>query len=506
MSTNNVTNNNPFSAVPLGQSLQVQNSTEGESTTSQVAKRKLEEFQEMNPDLAQQNPEGKKHQKIEGLTPTEILPYELWMYLFSFADFKTLSSLRGVSKEFRKIVHKTLEYGLRVMDPSVLNFIGKASETWQKFPLTVMVPPPQNGSPPEEFDLTVEDQKTFNLNPVLTEFFTFTYQPVPITCRSEKQIAIEEWDDMLRVSCIFLERAPSLKALDLSNIWNNDKNEEESVVDSHHLDFGRIISNVSPTLEYLDASHNSLEVSAVFGILKTHGLELKTLLLNNTQIQNDKNSPEVDLNDLPKTLRSLKLDSLDDVVDKNPFQLTGNFPTSLTKLSLADNMFLEISLPALPSSLKYLNLSAMRIPDSEGVPMPFFEERTLSIIRDFPFQSLKILILKNNFLMDDDLQVIMQNPDSSLEKIDLSENFINLLEIDPETFRFPSRLEHLNLESNAIHRLHHFYPLLLNHVLRLLRAKKPISLKKISIKKNRLDPGVLEELKKVSEVKELFEW
>jgi hypothetical protein len=486
--TNNITNNNPYGAVPPGQYVQVQNSTEGESTTSQVAKRKFEDFQAQNSDLAQQNPEEIKHQKIEP-TPTDIFPYELWMYLFSFADFKTLSSLRGVSKEFRVIVHKTLEYGLRVMNPMVLTYIRRASKTWMNFTITVKI----NRKEPH-----LTDQKEFNLNPIRTELFRYSVPAIDLKFCADDQLRLLDWYEVYRLTCVFLKRAPNLTALDLSKSWKDDKNKDE--FDINHSDLRRMISNVS-SLERLDLSDNFLEVSAVLETLKTHGFALKTLFLECTFLQS-KELTTIDLNDLPKTLRSLNLDSLRKMKNQIPlFQLTGDFPTSLTELSLANNIFPKSSLPALSSSLKYLNLSALRIKDEEvkdeEVIGPFFEERSLSIIGNLPFQSLKILTLKDNFLTDEALQIILQNPDSPLEKIDLSMNFITL---EKTIAALPSRLKRLNLDSNAIRRLDQLYCL----VLKALIVAPSSSLEEISIKDNLLDAGVFEEF--IPQVTKLFKW
>jgi hypothetical protein len=473
MTINNITNNNSFGAGPPGQPFQVQNSTEGESTTNRVVKRKLEEFQETNTDLAQQNPEGIKHQKIETRTLSEILPNELWTLLLSFLDFKDLPSLRLSSKEFHHLAHATLKCGLKTMDSHVMHYIGKASEMWN---LSIKLDP-------------------MNLTPIHTKIFKMLRDlpPEKFFCGGQSN---DDWERMLSMMHEFLDRAPSLEFLDLYNVWH--RVEDENNIELPLLDLEGIMSGVSPTFEHLDLSHNYLEIPAVLATLKTHGFALKTLFLNDTLLQNkkslteNKELPTVDLNDLPRTLHSLKLESLKKIDNQIPlFQLTGDFPTSLTKLSLADNNILpENSLPSLPTSLTYLNCSWMRANNNDA---PFFKESDLSRIKEFPFGSLVTLNLSNNQLTDKSLEVIIHNPDSPLKKIDLSGNHIMFKEIDLET-RFPRTLTLLNLGRNRIRRLDRLIALVFYQK---LTKKMPISINRIVLEGNPLKERAYEDIKKL---------
>jgi hypothetical protein len=648
MTTNNVTNNNPYGAVPQGQSFQVQNYTEGESTTNRVAKRKLEEFETTNTDLAQQNLEGIKHRKIEPRTLSEIFPYELWTYIFSFLDFKDFPSLRLASKELRDLAHETLKCGLEIMTYETLFYIEEVSKRWN---LTIQLEP-------------------FNLNPINTKFYKVSDDPN--SSAFSLPPIYNDWEQEQKIHCYFLKRADSLTALDLSEMF--DQEEDKESVDANRTDLRRLMENVSSSLKRLDLSNNYFEIPAVLSILKTHDCALKTLFLNNTLLPSPTENKEfstVALNDFPRTLQSLNLESLKKIDNQTPsFQLTGDFPTALTKLSLADNILSENNLPALPSSLTYLNLRAMRINDREtpffmesdfsrikefsfgslvtlnlsnnrltelkeimsklssslehldlsynyleipavlatlkthgcvlktlnlhgtlsqnektptvdlndlprtlksltlqslnldslkiitqipsfqltgdfptsltnlslsgnilpenslpslpsalehldfsamrkqnikGKVIAFFEDGNLSAIGNFPFKSLRTLNLNNNALTDKALGVIfMQNPNSPLEEIDLSSNLIALKWIDSATFRFPFCLKHLKLDNNLIRRLDLFNYLLIDY---LLAAKTPISLKEISIKKNPLrDSGIREHLTNLPKVKKLFKW
>jgi hypothetical protein len=407
--TRTSSDNNSFGAVPPGQYVQVQNSTEGESTTNRGAKRKLDEFQETNTDLAQQSIEGIKHQKIELMgppTPCGIFPNEIYINIFSFLDFKTLSSLRCFSSVFCDNVHKTLEHGLRVMDPMVLNFIGKASETWKNFTMTV-------------------EYKNFNLNPIQTKFYSFySLQPISPEFIYSEQIALYEWDDLYEVACVFLTRARYLTDLDLSTMFEED---DDKGFKANHSDFRDIMKTVSSSLERLDLSHNCLEVPTVLATLKTHDCAIKILSLECTFLQNEKSPTEnkefstVNLNDLPRTLKSLNLDSLRNMNQSPSFQLTGDFPTSLTKLGLADNILSENSLLSLPSSLTYLNLSTMRTNNRQT---PFFKGSNFSRIKEFSFDSLVTLHLSNNQLTE--VKEIMSKLSSSLEHLNLSNNYLEV--------------------------------------------------------------------------------
>jgi hypothetical protein len=478
--SNNITNNNSFGAGPPGQPFEVQNSTDGESTTNRVAKQKLEEIQKTNTDLAQQNPEG-KHRKIKFRTPSEIFPHELWIYIFSFLDFKDLPPLRLASKELRDLAHETLKCGLEIMTYKVLFYIGVASKSWN---LTIQLEP-------------------FNLNPIHTK--SYKVGNGPDFKKFPRHPWVNDWVEERGLHCNFLKRAHSLTALDLSGLLDQETDKED--VESNNDDFREIMEDVSSSLEHLDLSRNYFEIPAVLATLKTHGCALKTLFLNNTLLQNKKSPtenkelPTVDLNDLPRTLQSLNLSSLKKLNEMPSFQLTGDFPTSLIKLNLADNILPENSLPSLPSSLTYLDCSFMRTKTINNKQTFFFKESALSIIKELPFGSLVTLNLSNNWLTDKFLQVIMQNPNSPLEKIDLSGNYITFTKINGA---FPPRLKYLNLDSNKISHLDRLYVLLLNHQ---VTAKTPISLKEISIKGNPLKNDFLEdfeELKILTQFKELF--